>query len=129
MTKAKAESRLKKQKQNCNLTRYNHKEKKYILSVCWFGKLRHFELTTGTNHEGNFYYEIKGTQKPFEDFYQLLNFYREYPLDHEIRGIGYFLDINEKSRPFLHSNALHSNENRKIQLVMPAQVLSQIAHP
>lgn len=89
----KAESRLKKEGKNCHLTRYSQKKKMYILSVCWEGTVKHFQVRV--NYQRNLY-EIEGTQRPYEDFYTLLNFYREYPVDHDVGGIGYYLEIDDK---------------------------------
>jgi hypothetical protein len=85
----KAKSKLKKEGKNCHLTWYNEKGKMYILSVCWNGSVKHYELVVNCQEKK---YEIKGTKRSYKDFYQLLNFYRNFPLNSKIKGIGYFLE-------------------------------------
>lgn len=85
-------AKLKKEGENCYLTWYHRDEKKYMLSVCWDGVVKHFKVEVNYNYPV-IEYKIEGTERPYKDFYQLLNFFREYPLDRVIKGIGYYLEI------------------------------------
>lgn len=98
ITKRKATSRLRDERQNCHLIRYNMKKQIYILSVWWEEKVQHFTLQTSITHPCN-KYEILGSS--FDNYCQLLEFYRAYPLvqDGSIGGIGYALDKKKSPAP------------------------------
>ena len=112
-----AEFVLQNEGENCHLLRYNQKEQKYILSVVWNGHIKHFHLITSIIH-ANSMYEIEGAGRKFKDVHKLLKFYKTYPLDKCIQGIGYTLDRNKstsikRKKTFTQSLKSHIFHNEK----------------
>lgn len=90
-----AERTLKEQGGNCYLTRYSEARSVYVLSVFRGGDKRqqfaHFDILLHFNdehHHSEKMYEIVGTEKRFGSVSDMLNFYGDTPINHQIRGIG-----------------------------------------
>ena len=87
-----AKLRLEQQFGNSYLVRFSNSQNKHILSVLKRGDdnaviFRNFIINTESKldqHE----YEIEGSQKKFNDFSELLNYYEKYPISTEINCIG-----------------------------------------
>lgn len=101
MTAKEAERKLRRQRTNCYLTRLTTKRRKYVLSVLrWVGDavpiVRNFNVNV-THENDTTLYEIEGTENKVKDIFQLLEFYRDQPMSHEIDGIGNCLRAEAKA--------------------------------
>ena len=111
-----AKERLKLQLRNSFLVRFSETQNKYILSVLKRGDnktviFRNFVINTETKldqHE----YEIEGSQKKFDNFSELLNYYKRYQISTEINCIG---------SPLFDLNAPPSPKNNLPKLMIDAQ--------
>lgn len=91
INKEKAEQALSKRGGNCYLTRYSQTRDQYTLSVCrkkgteWV--FQNFDIII-TNDDGHVAYEISGTEEKFTSIIKMLDFYKEFPLNHYVDSIG-----------------------------------------
>lgn len=98
INKEKAEHKLSKKDRTCFLTRYSEARDQYTLSVHTKGKetvFQNFDIII-TNKDGCVAYEISGTEEKFTSLVKLLDFYKEYPLNHYIHSIGEELVNNKR---------------------------------
>lgn len=87
-----AKLKLQQQVGNCYLVRYSNSQDQYILSVLKKGDdsaeiLQHFVINIETMHYQH-EYEIEGSEKRFDDFSRLLQFYENNQISPEIECIG-----------------------------------------
>lgn len=92
MTGICAEEKFKKEFGNCYLVRYSNTHKEYMLSVCGRGDnndkiIQHFTIKIIPKYDQN-EYEIEGSEKKFDDFSELLQYYEKNPISYEIYYIG-----------------------------------------
>lgn len=89
-----AEKRLKERGGNCCLTRFSKARSVYVLSV-YRGddenpQFAHFDILihVGDGIWEETEYEIVGTEQRFRCIYEMLDYYYEVPLNHQINGVG-----------------------------------------
>lgn len=89
MNRVEAEAMLKRQSGTSYLTRWTTDRKQYRLSVhireC--DNVSHLPINV-THSGGNIEFEIAGTSSKFQDFFEMLAFYQEIPVNHYISTIG-----------------------------------------
>ena len=87
-----AQQKLKEAGKDCYLIRYSAARDKYILTVARKGGdsetlFQHFAIqVTAKFHQNE--YEVEGAEKKFDDMVELLEFYQNNPLNHDIDSIG-----------------------------------------
>ena len=85
-----AEDMLKEHDRDHYLTRYSEARSKYVLTIKRRDQVVNFDLGIETGEHGVLY-EIVGTEVKFGELRKLLDFYRNNPVSHKIRGIGDYL--------------------------------------
>ena len=85
-----AEDMLKEHDRDHYLTRYSEARSKYVLTIKRRDQVVNFDLGIETGEHGVLY-EIVGTDVKFGELRKLLDFYRNNPVSHQIRGIGDYL--------------------------------------
>ena len=87
-----ARQRLEQQPGNSYLVRFSDSQKKYMISVLKRGDenaviFQNFIINTEAKNDQH-EYEIEGSQKRFDNFSDLLDYYEKYPISAEINCIG-----------------------------------------
>lgn len=87
-----AEIKLRQHGGDCYLTRFSKSKNVYVLTVFKSEEelCQNFQIDFKVKNDYNMY-EILGTQKEFDDFFVLLDFYKSFPLSHNISTIGEIL--------------------------------------
>lgn len=84
MSSARAEEKLKDQGiSNCYLTRYCEEMESYTISVLSESRIEHYILNI-CKCNGVTFYEIDGTENPFDSICELLEFYQNCPVSRKL---------------------------------------------
>jgi len=96
MTGTEAELKLEEYGKSCYLMRYSKFKELFKLTVMKKYKKKsiivHFTVDNRLDQQGNYVYQIEGTDEVFTDIFKMLNHYQTHPINEVVDSIGEYLE-------------------------------------